>query len=187
MQGGLFEDLRRENAQALCELDFPGYAVGGLSVGEEREQTMSMARYAVGLLPPEKPRYMMGMGTPEDLVQLCGWGYDLFDCVLPTRNARNGTLFTAAGTISIRNARHAEDPMPIESDCDCYTCRNFSRAYLHHLAKRGEMLGATLASIHNVRFYQRLMQRIRDAISERDYGRFASAFLDSYARGEACP
>ena len=182
MQGGLFDDLRRENARALTDLDFPGYAVGGLSVGEARDETMRTARYAVGLLPEAKPRYMMGMGTPEDLVRLCGWGYDLFDCVIPTRNGRNGTLFTRDGEVAIRNAVHADDDSPVERDCDCYTCSRFSRGYLHHLAKRGEMLSATLASLHNVRFYQRLMADIRRALADGDYERFAEELTARYRR-----
>jgi queuine tRNA-ribosyltransferase len=182
MQGGLFDDLRRENAHALAELDFPGYAVGGLSVGEARDETMRTARYAVGLLPEGKPRYMMGMGTPEDLVRLCGWGYDLFDCVLPTRNGRNGTLFTRCGEVAIRNAVHALDDSPIERGCDCYTCTRFTRGYVHHLAKRGEMLSATLASLHNVHFYQRLMRDIRAALAADDYDAFAAQFAGTYGR-----
>jgi queuine tRNA-ribosyltransferase len=184
MQGGLFHDLRAENASALVDLDFPGYAVGGLSVGEERGETMRTAEFAVGLLPEDKVRYMMGMGTPTDLVQLSGWGYDLFDCVIPTRNGRNGSVFTRRGEISIRNAVHALDDGPIEPGCDCYTCSNFSRAYLHHLAKRGEMLAATLASLHNVRFYQRLMANIRAALAADEYDHFAADFLTGYGRDE---
>ena len=180
MQGGLFDDLRRENATTLIDLDFPGYAVGGLSVGEARDQTMRTAEVSVGLLPAEKPRYMMGMGTPEDLVALAGWGYDLFDCVVPTRNGRNGTLFTRSGEIAIRNARYALDSAPIDENCRCYTCRNFSRAYLHHLAKRREMLAAVLASIHNVHFYQALMERIRAALAADDYEQFSAQFASDY-------
>ncbi len=177
MQGGVFEDLRAENAAALVEMDFPGYAVGGLSVGEGRAETMATAESAVRLLPESKPRYMMGMGTPEDLVALCGWGYDLFDCVIPTRNGRNGSVFTERGTLSIRNAVHAEDSRPLDESCDCYTCGQFSRGYLHHLAKRREMLAAVLASIHNIRYYQRLMSRIRAALSAGCYEEFARGFL----------
>ena len=180
MQGGLFEDLRRQSAARLAELDFPGYAVGGLSVGEERSATAETARLSVGLLPEEKPRYMMGMGTPLDLVDLAGMGYDLFDCVMPTRNARNGTLFTERGTVCIRNAEHACADEPIETGCDCYACAKFSRGYLHHLAKRKEMLGATLASLHNLRFYQRTMARIRSALEENRYAEFARGFRSVY-------
>lgn len=180
MQGGLFEDLRRENAEALIELDFEGYSVGGLSVGEERAATMEAAEFSVALLPEDKPRYMMGMGTPLDLVDLAGMGYDMFDCVMPTRNARNGSLFTVDGAVAIRNAEHAACSAPIEEGCDCYTCGSFSRGYLHHLAKRKEMLAGTLASIHNVRFYQRLMERIRAALTADAYGAFAAAFSQRY-------
>jgi queuine tRNA-ribosyltransferase len=180
MQGGLYEDLRAENAAALVGLDFPGYAVGGLSVGEDRGETMRTAQLAAALLPEDKPRYMMGMGTPSDLVRLSGWGYDLFDCVLPTRNGRNGTVFTRHGEISIRNAVHALDDRPLEQACDCYVCREFSRGYLHHLAKRGEMLAATLASLHNVRFYQKLMEEIRAALAADAYDAFTAVFLERY-------
>lgn len=176
MQGGLFEDLRRTHSQAIAELDFPGYAVGGLSVGEDPDETMRVGRFSVGLLPPHKPRYMMGMGKPEDLVALCGWGYDLFDCVIPTRNARNNTVVTSRGTLALRNAAYALDQRPIEEDCQCYTCGSFSRAYLHHLAKRKEMLAAILASVHNIRYYQRLMADIRSALAEDCYTEFSREF-----------
>ncbi|MFN2378443.1 MAG: tRNA guanosine(34) transglycosylase Tgt [Candidatus Binatia bacterium] len=179
-QGGLFEDLRRENSRGLVDLDFPGYAVGGLSVGEERGETMRTAELAVALLPLDKPRYMMGMGTPLDLVDLCGWGYDLFDCVLPTRNGRNGSAFTSDGAVSIRNARHALADRPLEEGCDCEACLDFSRGYLHHLAKRGEMLGAILCSLHNVRFYQRLMRDIRAALAADAYEGFRTRFRARY-------
>ncbi|HYC54875.1 MAG TPA: tRNA guanosine(34) transglycosylase Tgt [Candidatus Binatia bacterium] len=182
-QGGLFQDLRLEAAQALTELDFPGYAVGGLSVGEGRDETMATAQVSVAMLPEDKPRYMMGMGTPLDLVELCGWGYDLFDCVLPTRNARNGSLFTRSGTLSIRNACHAGVDEPLEEGCDCEACNGFSRGYLHHLAKRGEMLGAILCSLHNVRFYQRLMSDIRQALAADAYDGFRTAFRARYQGG----
>ena len=185
MQGGLFDDLRVANAEALVEMNFPGYAVGGLSVGEARDQTMAAARHAVGLLPEEKPRYMMGMGTPADLVALCGWGYDLFDCVIPTRNGRNGSVFTERGTLSLRNAVHAEDASPLDPTCDCATCGRFSRGYLHHLAKRREMLAAVLASIHNIRYYQRLMSRIRSALTEGCYEEFQRRFHAAQDEGES--
>jgi queuine tRNA-ribosyltransferase len=184
MQGGLFPDLREENAAALVEMDFPGYAVGGLSVGESREETMVTAEHAVRLLPQAKPRYMMGMGTPADLVDLCGWGYDLFDCVIPTRNGRNGSAFTDSGALSLRNSIHAEDQRPLDSSCDCYACARFSRGYLHHLAKRREMLAAILASIHNIRYYQRLMARIREALATNRYQEFKSAFHAAQREGE---
>ncbi len=177
MQGGLFEDLRRENAGRLIEIGFDGYAVGGLSVGEARAETMATAEASAGLLPAASPRYMMGMGTPTDLVELAGWGYDMFDCVMPTRGGRNGLLFTSTGRISIRNARHANSAAAVDAACDCYCCRNFSRGYLHHLSKRKEMLGASLASYHNLSFYGRLMRRIRQAIASGTYGEFRTEFL----------
>jgi queuine tRNA-ribosyltransferase len=180
VQGGLFDDLRRQSAGALVEMGFPGYAVGGLSVGEPIEDSLAIAEMTVTLLPEESPRYMMGMGTPTDLVELAGWGYDLFDCVIPTRNGRNGTLFTRDGPISIRNAVHALDEGPVEQDCDCYGCRSYSRAYLHHLAKRKEMLAPILGSLHNIRFYQRLMADIRSAIAGGAYPCFRESFLTRF-------
>lgn len=179
-QGGLFEDLRRSHSAGLVDLDFPGYAVGGLSVGEDRDDTMRTGEMAVSLLPQTKPRYMMGMGTPLDLVDLCGWGYDLFDCVIPTRNGRNGSVFTASGTVSIRNARHAVSDRPLEEGCECEACLDFSRGYLHHLAKRGEMLAAVLCSLHNVSFYQRLMKDIRAALAADAYEGFRTTFRARY-------
>jgi queuine tRNA-ribosyltransferase len=184
MQGGLFEDLRSDNAGALTEMDFPGYAVGGLSVGEAREDTMRMGRYAVGLLPEDKPRYMMGMGTPRDLVELCGSGYDLFDCVIPTRNGRNNSVFVRGGTLALRNAVHAEDNRPVSESCECETCNRFSRAYLHHLAKRKEMLAGILASIHNIHFYQRLMSDIRSALEDDRYEAFQRDFDSAYEENQ---
>jgi len=179
-QGGLFADLREQNSRGLVALDFPGYAVGGLSVGEERAETMRTAELSVRMLPEHKPRYMMGMGTPLDLVDLCGWGYDLFDCVLPTRNGRNGMVFTATGPVSLRNARHALSDLPLEEGCDCEACIDFSRGYLHHLAKRGEMLALALASVHNVSFYQRLMRQIRTALASDAYEGFRASFRARY-------
>ncbi len=184
VQGGLFEDLRRASAEGLVDLGFPGYAVGGLSVGEPIEEALSIARSSARLLPEESPRYMMGMGTPRDLVALAECGYDLFDCVMPTRNGRNGTLFTRDGTISIRNSHHALDDRPVEEECDCYGCRSFSRAYLHHLTKRKEMLAPIIGSLHNVSFYQRLMADIRSAIADDSYPRFRESFFARYARSE---
>jgi queuine tRNA-ribosyltransferase len=148
---------------------------------------MRTAELSVRLLPDAKPRYMMGMGTPLDLVELCGWGYDLFDCVLPTRNGRNGSAFTATGAVSIRNARHAGSEEPLEDGCDCEACVDFSRGYLHHLAKRGEMLGAVLCSLHNVRFYQRLMSQIRAALAADAYEDFRVRVRALYERHEGDP
>ena len=179
MQGGLFEDLRRENASELATMGFDGHAVGGLSVGEDRDDTMAAAETSVAFLPEDRPRYMMGMGAPSDLVRLAGWGYDMFDCVMPTRGGRNGLLFTSRGNLSIRNARHARSPLPVDESCGCYCCANFSRGYLHHLSKRKEMLGASLASYHNLSFYGRLMRQIRQAIAAGRYEEFRREFLSS--------
>jgi len=171
VQGGLSPELRRECAAALVPLGFPGYAVGGLSVGEEKKVTLELADLTAAHLPEDRPRYLMGVGLPEDLIRFVGMGYDLFDCVLPTRNGRNGTVFTWMGKMNIRLARHARDPEPIDPECACYACRNFSRAYLRHLAAAGEMLAPQLASLHNLHFYQELMRQMREQIAA---GRFAS-------------
>ncbi len=177
VQGGVFPDLRRESAQALVSLGFPGYGVGGLSVGEEKRLTYELADYTIRFLPEEGPRYLMGVGTPEDLLYYVSLGYDLFDCVLPTRNGRNGTLFTRRGKINIRRAAYATDPRPIEEECPCYTCRNFSRAYLRHLALAGEMLSASLNTLHNLYFYVSLMEEIRGAILQEALGEFIREFF----------
>jgi queuine tRNA-ribosyltransferase len=169
VQGGFDVGLRRRSASELLPLAFDGYAVGGLSVGEESGITAEIAAATVELLPDEKPRYLMGMGTPRDLIRFIGLGYDLFDCVLPTRNARNGTLFTREGKLMIRNARHARDARPVEEGCGCYACTNFSRGALRHLTMAGEMLGAQLATIHNLHFYLRLMREARAAIAEGSF------------------
>ena len=165
VQGAVWEDLRRQSAEELVPLDFPGYAIGGLSVGEPKRDLYRMVQATAQLLPEDKPRYLMGVGSPEDIVQAVSQGVDMFDCVLPTRNARHGTFFTAQGRLQIRNARYAEDPHPLEAGCDCYTCQGFSRAYLRHLFKANELLGYTLASIHNLRYFIRLMGEIRQAIA----------------------
>jgi queuine tRNA-ribosyltransferase len=166
VQGGTFEDLRRENARALVELDFPGYGIGGLAVGEPGALTREMTGVSVEELPEERPRYLMGAGTPRDIVESVALGIDLFDCVLPTRNARNGTLFTSEGKLSIKNARFAEDERPLDPRCRCYTCTHFTRAYLRHLFVAKEMSAATLHTIHNLHFYLDLMRRIRIAVEE---------------------
>ena len=163
-QGGLFEDLRRENSVGLVGLDFPGYAVGGLSVGEPKEDRARILHHVSPRLPVDKPRYLMGMGTPEDLIEAVGAGIDMFDCVLPTRNARNGWLFTRFGDIRIRNARYRDDTAPLDERCGCPTCRTFSRAYLYHLQKTNEILGARLNTLHNLHYYQELMRELRTAI-----------------------
>ncbi len=179
VQGGVFEDLRRENARALVERDFDGYGIGGLAVGEPKEVMRAMTAASTSELPGDRPRYLMGAGTPVDILESVALGVDLFDCVLPTRNARNGTLFTSAGRIAIKNARWASDERPLDPECRCYTCSSFSRAYLRHLFVAREMTAATLNTIHNLHFYLDLMRRIRLAIEE---DRFA-AFLAESKRG----
>ncbi len=180
VQGGVYADLRRQSAEFLVGLDFPGYAIGGLSVGEPKEQMHAMLEETVPVLPPDKPRYLMGVGAPEDLLEGVARGIDLFDCVLPTRLARNASLFTQKGRLNIRNAQFTRDPAPVERDCTCYTCRRFTRAYLRHLFKSGEILGARLATIHNVHFLLELMRTIRVAIAEGRFEAFREAFLAEY-------
>ncbi len=180
VQGGLFEDLRETCAEELRRLEMDGYAIGGLSVGERKADMYRVARFTCSILPEDRPRYLMGVGSPEDIVECVHMGVDLFDCVLPTRIARNGALFVATGRMNIRNARYRYDPLPVEEDCDCYTCRNFSRAYLHHLIRSEELLGYRLTTIHNIRFMQRLMERIRTSIREGTFSGFRSAFLSSF-------
>ena len=176
VQGGMFEGLREESAAALAEMDLPGYAVGGVSVGEPKAEMLRIMAHTPRLLPAAKPRYLMGVGTPEDLVEGVAHGIDMFDCVMPTRNARNGHLFTRFGDLRIRNARYKSDQRPIDETCACTACRGFSRAYLHHLDRCGEMLGPMLASIHNLHYYLNLMRELREALDE---GRFA-AFADKF-------
>jgi queuine tRNA-ribosyltransferase len=183
VQGATFVDLRTQQARALVGLDFPGYAVGGLSVGEPQETTMAVAQETVTALPVDRPRYLMGVGFPEDLIRFVGMGYDLFDCVLPTRNGRNGMLFTSAGRLNIRLARYARDPEPADANCHCYTCRTFSRAYLRHLAVSNEMLGAQLASLHNVHFYLHLMTDMQRAVSRGEFGIWAADRLARMSEG----
>ena len=164
VQGSMFRDLRTECASALVELDADGYAIGGLSVGEAREVSMEVAGYTVPLLPRNRPRYVMGVGTPEELPQYVARGVDMMDCVLPSRNARNGCLFTSEGRVIIKQARYRDDAGPLDPACDCYTCRTYSRAYLRHLFQAGEMLFSTLATLHNLKHYLDTMRRIRQAI-----------------------
>jgi queuine tRNA-ribosyltransferase len=166
VQGSVFRDLRERSAQGTVEIGFDGYALGGLSVGETKEQMLQAVEWCVPLLPPDAVRYVMGVGTPSDLVECVARGVDLFDCVLPTRMARHGSLLTSAGTVRIKNAVYREDPAPVDADCDCHTCRRYSRAYLHHLFRLGEASAWRLLSIHNVRFYMRLIDRIRRAIRQ---------------------
>ena len=180
VQGGVFPDLRLESAAFLSALDFPGYAVGGLAVGETKEQMYAILDETCPALPAHKPRYLMGVGTPEDVIEAVYRGIDMFDCVLPTRIARNGAVFTPAGRVNLRNARFAEDHAPIQEDCMCYTCRTFSRAYLRHLYKAGEVTALRLGTIHNVHFMLDLMRRIRAAIMTGTYDTFRDAFWDRY-------
>jgi queuine tRNA-ribosyltransferase len=179
-QGALDEGLRQASAQALIDIGFDGYAVGGLAVGEGQEAMLGCLDFAVGMLPADKPRYLMGVGKPDDVVEAVRRGVDMFDCVLPTRSGRTGQAFTADGPLNLRNARFAEDREPIEPGCPCPACTRFERAYVHHLVKSGEILGAMLMTEHNLWFYQRLMQGLRDAIGEQRLTSFASDFLDRY-------
>ena len=166
IQGGMHPNLRKESSEQIIELDFPGYAIGGLSVGEEKHLMNDMTELTSSLLPELKPRYLMGVGTPEDLLTCSSMGVDMFDCVMPTRNARNGYLFITGGKINIRNSQYHNDPKPIDSNCSCYTCKNYSRAYLRHLIMAGEILAMHLLTLHNSYFYQNWMKNIRIAIEE---------------------
>jgi queuine tRNA-ribosyltransferase len=178
VQGGMHENLRDESLRGLIEMDFPGYAIGGLSVGEPKEDMQRILSHTAPQLPQDKPRYLMGVGTPEDLVYAVGQGIDMFDCVMPTRNARNGWLFTRFGDIKIRNAIHKLDTRPLDATCPCYTCQNFSRGYLHHLQRVNEILGARLNTIHNLHYYQILMSEVREAISHNRFADFAIEFRE---------
>jgi queuine tRNA-ribosyltransferase len=176
VQGGMYESLRDESMAGLEEIGFDGYAIGGLSVGEPKEDMVRILEHLGDKMPADKPRYLMGVGKPADLVEAVLRGIDMFDCVMPTRNARNGHLFTSTGVIKIRNAVHRGDPAPLDENCDCYTCQNFSRGYLHHLDKCGEILGAQLNTIHNLRYYQNLMSGMRDAIENDSLDQFVDDF-----------
>jgi queuine tRNA-ribosyltransferase len=177
VQGGMFEDLRDESLDGLVDIGFEGYAIGGLSVGEPKEDMMRILRHCAPRLPADRPRYLMGVGTPEDIVHAIAAGVDLFDCVMPTRHARNGWLFTRRGDLKIRNARFRSDPRPIDPGCACSTCARFSRAYLHHLDRIGEMLGAHLATVHNLHHYLTLAADARDAIEAGRFDTWKAAFL----------
>jgi queuine tRNA-ribosyltransferase len=183
VQGGMFEHLRDESLAGLEEIDFPGIAIGGLSVGEPKEDMMRMLAHVGPKLPANKPHYLMGVGTPEDLVAGVANGIDMFDCVMPTRNARNGWLFTRFGDVKIKNARYKEDMGPLDESCDCYCCKNFSRAYLHHLHRSKEILGARLNTIHNLHYYLKLMSEVRDAIDADRFYAFTLEFHAGRARG----
>jgi queuine tRNA-ribosyltransferase len=183
VQGGMFENLRDESLAALEEINFPGIAIGGLSVGEPKEDMMRMLAHVGPRLPAHKPHYLMGVGTPEDLVAGVANGIDMFDCVMPTRNARNGWLFTRFGDVKIKNARYKDDMGPLDESCDCYCCKNFSRAYLHHLHRSKEILGARLNTIHNLHYYLKLMSEVRDAIDADRFHAFRLEFNANRARG----
>jgi len=183
VQGGMYEPLRAASLAGLLDLGFDGYAVGGLSVGEPKQDRLRILDFLSGRLPADRPRYLMGVGTPEDLVAAVRRGIDMFDCVLPTRNARNGFLFTSSGIVKIRNARYRTDEGPLDPRCDCATCRHYSRAYLHHLDKCKEILGARLNTIHNLHYYQRLMRALRDAITAGELNTFGHEFQASRTTG----
>jgi len=184
VQGGMYERLRDESVGRLVELDLPGYAIGGVSVGEPKEEMQRIVAHTPRRLPADKPRYLMGVGTPEDLVDGVAHGVDLFDCVMPTRNARNGHLFTRVGDLRLRNARYRDDARPIDEACGCHTCASgFSRAYLHHLDRCGEMLAPMLTSIHNLHFYLNLMREMREAIAQQRFGAWRAQFESDRRRG----
>jgi queuine tRNA-ribosyltransferase len=183
VQGGMYEKLRDESLAGLEDINFPGLAIGGLSVGEPKEDMMRILEHVGPRLPANKPHYLMGVGTPEDLVAGVANGVDMFDCVMPTRNARNGWLFTRFGDVKIKNARYKDDPAPLDESCTCYTCKTFSRAYLHHLHRSKEILGARLNTIHNLHYYLNLMQEMRDAIDADGFHAFRLSFNADRARG----
>jgi queuine tRNA-ribosyltransferase len=181
-QGGMYERLRDESAAELERIGFDGYAIGGLSVGESKRDMMRILRHTAPRLPPERPRYLMGVGTPQDIVAAVTAGIDLFDCVLPTRNARNGWVYTRGGVIKLRNARYRDEVKPLDEDCGCYTCRHFTRSYLHHLQRVNEILGARLNTLHNLHFYHQLLRELRAAVEGRRLADFAAAFKQPQAK-----
>ena len=181
VQGGMHRELRVQSAESLIEMGFNGYAIGGLSVGEPKEEMMEVLSYLPAHMPSDKPRYLMGVGTPLDLVEGVASGVDMFDCVMPSRNARNGYLFTSEGVVKIRNAKYKKDTNPLDPNCGCSTCRNYSRSYLHHLQKTNEILGSRLNTLHNLFYYQELMQSIRSAIKTNTFSSFRKIFLASQA------
>lgn len=180
IQGGVYEDLRKESVEALVEIGFPGYALGGLSVGEKNEEMYEVLEFTVPLIPEDKPRYLMGVGTPEDLLEGVQRGIDMFDCVMPTRIARHGAVFTSAGRITIRNAEFERDFTALDPDCDCYVCKNYSRAYIRHLIKRNEILGVRLTTYHNLYFMLKMMEEIRKAIHEDRFLEYRNDFYNKY-------
>jgi queuine tRNA-ribosyltransferase len=183
-QGGVTQELREESAAALREIDFHGYAIGGLAVGEGQEAMFSVLDYAPGMLPQDKPRYLMGVGKPDDIVGAVVRGVDMMDCVLPSRSGRTGQAWTPRGQVNIKNARHMDDPRPLDEGCFCPTCRGYSRAYLHHVYKSGEIIASMLMTWHNLHYYQQLMQGLRDAICEQRLGAFVAEFHRMRAEGD---
>ena len=184
VQGGMYEDLREEAARALMGIGFHGYAIGGLSVGEDRATMLAMLEAAIAPLPEDRPRYLMGVGRPMDILQAVARGVDMFDCVLPTRSGRTGKAFTRRGEVNLRNARHGQDPRPIDEQCQCPACRYYSRAYLHHLIRSGEILGAMLLTGHNLHFYQDMMAGIREAVAEGIFDDFSEVFMAEMEKGD---
>src|SRR5437773_3343924 len=187
IQGATFEDLRKRSAQAIVELDFDGYAIGGVSGGEPEEEMMRAVESAEPFLPKDKPRYVMGLGTPPQMLEMIARGMDMFDCVLPTRLARNGTAFTATGTLNLKNAEFALDKHPIEENCTCQACREFSRGYIRHLIKAEEILGLRLITLHNLHFYLDLMRQVRTEIQTGSFDQFRKAFVGEYKMRDAVP
>jgi queuine tRNA-ribosyltransferase len=187
IQGGMYEELRTISLNGLSQIGFDGYAIGGLSVGEPKEDMMRVLDHITPQMPVHKPRYLMGVGTPSDIVAAVSRGIDMFDCVMPTRNARNAHIFTSQGVLKLRNSRFREDIRPLDPNCDCYTCQHFSRAYLHHLDKCREMLGAQLNTIHNVHYYQHLMQGLRQALEQGRFTAFVEEFYQCQTALESNP
>ena len=181
-QGGVFKDLRKRSIEEIAAMDFDGVALGGIAVGESKEEMFDIVNFTAPLMPDDKPRYLMGVGTPEDLVDSVAAGIDMFDCVMPTRNARNGTLFTSLGKVHIKNARYLDDQGPLDPGCECVTCRTVSRAYLRHLFTSGEIAGLVYNTIHNVWFYLDLMRKVRQAIASKTFAEFREAFLSQSTR-----
>jgi len=185
VQGGVYDNLRQASLQALCDIGFDGYAIGGLAVGEPEEERLAVLEALMPSMPAGHPRYLMGVGTPVDIALAVSRGVDMFDCVIPTRHARTGHLFSSQGTVKIRNARYADDTGPVDPDCSCYTCRNYSRSYLRHLEKCSEMLGARLGTIHNLHYYQKLMRDLRAAIENETLAETVREIQDTYAQADA--
>ena len=180
IQGGMFKDLRKESAEVMTEMDFPGYSIGGLSVGEPKEEMIDLLAWTAPLMPENKPRYLMGVGTPDYLFYVVEHGMDMADCVIPTRLARHGSVFTETGMLTIRNGKYKNDFGPLDEHCDCYVCKNYSRAYIRHLFNTGEILGSRLATIHNIYFLVNLMKRIREAISQGSFLEFKEEFFKKF-------